>query len=91
LQKRLAFSETDIQIHKILAPNDKEFPFSSFKNALLIIASYSENGFDHVFYMLHIKKKKNKGIQLYMDMTKDIASEYETEFWTTLQSIKAHK
>ena len=91
LQKRAAFSEANIQINKILAPNDKEFPFSSFKNAMLIIASYSENDFDHVFYMLYIITKKNKGIQLYMDMTKDIANEYEKEFWTTLQSIKKLK
>jgi len=91
LQKRLAFSKTKIQINKILTPNDKEFPFSSFKNAMLTIASYSDNGFDHVFYMLHIINKDNKGIQLYMDMTKDIAGEYEKEFWTTLQSIKELK
>ena len=89
LQKRLAFSKMNIQINnKILIPTDKEFPFSSFKNAMLITASYSENGFDHIFYMIYIITEENKGIQLYMDMTKEIAEQYEKEFWTTLQSIK---
>ena len=91
LQKRLAFSKYNIQISKILIPKDKEFPFSSFKNAMLTIALYSDNGLDHVFYMLHIINKENKGIQLYMDMTKDIVDEYEKEFWRTLQSIKELK
>ena len=93
LQKRLAFSKNNIQINnKILTPNDKEFPFSSsFKNAMLITASYSDNDIYHVFYMVYIITKEDKGIQLYMDMTKDIADEYEKEFWTTLQSIKELK
>jgi len=80
-----------IQIKKTLTPNNKELPFSSFKNAMLTIASYSDNGFDHVLYMVYIINKENKGIQLYMDMTKDIADKYEKEFWTTLKSIKELK
>jgi len=89
LQKRLAFSKMNIQINnKILIPSDKEFPFSSFTNAIMTTASYSDNGFDHIFYMAHIINEENKGIQLYMDMTKDIAEKYEKEFWVTLHSIK---
>jgi antitoxin component YwqK of YwqJK toxin-antitoxin module len=92
LQKRLAFAKKDIKINnKILIPSDKEFPFPSVKNAMLITASYSDKGLDHIFYMVYIITENNKGIQLYMDMTKDIAGEYEKEFWTTLQSIKALK
>ena len=92
LQKRLAFSKINLQINsKILIPADKEFPFSSFKNAMLITASYSDNDFEHIFYMVYIITEENKGIQLYMDMTKDIAEKYEKEFWTTLQSIKELK
>jgi antitoxin component YwqK of YwqJK toxin-antitoxin module len=91
LQKRLAFSKMNIQINKILTPNDNDFPFSFFENAIFITASYSDKGFDHIFYMVHIINKEDKGIQLYMDMTKDIADEYEKEFWITLQSIKKAK
>ena len=58
---------------------------------MLITASYSDKGLDHIFYMVYIITKDDKGIQLYMDMTKDIAYKYEKEFWTTLQSIKELK
>lgn len=89
MQKRLQFSKKNIQINnKILIPTDKEFPFPTFKNSMLITASYADNGIEHVFYMSYIITKDNKGIQLYMDMTKDIAPKYEKEFWTTLNSIK---
>ena len=91
-QKRSAFAKKGIKINnKILIPTDKEFPFPSFKNSMLITASYSDKGLDHIFYMVYIITKDDKGIQLYMDMTKDIADKYEQEFWTTLQSIKQLK
>ena len=92
LQKRLALSKMNIQLtDKILIPDEKEFPFSSFENAILLTGTYSDNGFDHIIYMLYIINEEDKGIQLYMDMTKDIADKYEKEFWTTLQSIKKLK
>ncbi len=90
LQKRLAFSKAnkDIKIEKnILTPSDKEFPLP-YKNAMIIMANYTDKGVDHVFYMVYIITNDDKGIQLYMDMTKDIAGKYEEEFWTTLKSIK---
>jgi hypothetical protein len=58
---------------------------------MLITASYSDKGLGHILYMVYIITKEDKGIQLYMDMTKDIADKYEQEFWTTLQSIKELK
>jgi len=92
LQKRLALSKMNIQMtNKILIPDEKEFPFSSFENAIFLTGTYSDNGFDHIIYMLYIINEEDKGIQLYMDMTKDIADKYEKEFWTTLQSIKKLK
>lgn len=92
LQKRLAFAKRNIRIgNKILLSSDKEFPFTSFKNAMLITSSYSDKGIDHILYMIYIITKDDKGIQLYMDMTKNIADKYEREFWTTLQSIKELK
>jgi hypothetical protein len=86
-QKRLAFLKIDIKVEKILIPSSQEFPIS-YKNAILMKTNYSNNGFEHVLYMVYIITKDNKGVQLYMDMTKDIAAEYEKEFLTTLQSIK---
>lgn len=92
MQKRLQFSKKEIKINnKILIPTDKEFPFTTFKNAMLITASYTDKGLDHIFYMVYIITKDNKGIQFYMDMTKDISDEYEKEFWSTLKSIKELK
>ena len=92
VQKRVEFDKKGIKINnKILIPTDKEFPFTSFKNAMLLTASYSDKGFDHILYMLYIITKEDKGIQLYLDMTKNIADKYEQEFWTTLQSIKELK
>jgi len=89
MQKRLQFSKKNIQItSNILIPTDEEFPFPTLKNAMLITASYSDKGFDHIFYMAYIITQDNKGVQLYMDMTKDIAKKYEKEFWVTLNSIK---
>jgi len=89
LQKRLPFLNNGIEINnKILIPTDAEFPFSSFKNAMIITASYSRNGLEHIFYMVYIINDDDKGIQIYMDMTKNIAEKYEAEFQTTLHSIK---
>jgi hypothetical protein len=51
-------------------------------------ASYTQNGIDHIFYMAHIIDKHDQGIQLYLDMTKDLGDQYEEEFLTTIRSIK---
>lgn len=89
MQKRLQFTGKNIKIgKKILIPDDKDFPFPSFKNAMVIPASYTDNGTEHILYMVYIITMDNKGIQLYMDMTADIAKDYEEEFWITLRSIK---
>lgn len=46
--------------------------------------------FDRNKYSADIKhvNANNKGIQIYLDMTKDTAEDYESEFWTTINSIK---
>ncbi len=90
MQKRLAFSEKPITIDKVLSPTANDFPLP-YKNAIIILASYSDKGLDHILYMVHIITNDNKGLQLYMDMTKSVADKYEKEFWTTLQSIKELK
>lgn len=92
IQKRLLSSKMNIHINdKILIPSDEEFPFRTFNNAMLMTGSYSADGFDHIIYMVYIINKEDKGIQLYMDMIKEIADKYEKEFWITLKSIKELK
>jgi hypothetical protein len=38
--------------------------------------------------MIHILNKDKTGIQIYMDMTKDIAGKYEEEFVEILRTTK---
>jgi transcriptional antiterminator len=47
-----------------------------------------ENARAHNLYMIHIINKDSKGIQIYLDMTKDIEKDYEQEFWTVIRSIR---
>ena len=60
----------------------------TYKNAYFIECSYKQNELDHIFYMIYIINKDNKGIQVFLDMTKDIADDYISEFWTTIKSIR---
>lgn len=85
--KRKPFIEKGITIEKTLTQVDEDYPLT-YKNAHFMKCSYSSKGLDHIFYMIHIINKQNKGIQIYLDMTEDIAAEYESEFWTTIKSIK---
>ena len=85
--KRKPFMEKGIKIEETLIQDNENYPLT-YKNAYFMKCSYSTNGLDHIFYMIHIINKENKGIQIYLDMTKDIATEYESEFWTTIKSIK---
>jgi antitoxin component YwqK of YwqJK toxin-antitoxin module len=85
--KRKPFLEKGIKIEETLIQDNENYPLT-YKNAYFIKCSYSSNGLDHIFYMIHIINKENKGIQIYLDMTKDIATEYESELWTTIKSIK---
>lgn len=87
IAKRLQFQGKGIKVDKVLIHEHKEYPLT-YKNGYLTICSYTDNGLDHVLYMIHIINKDNKGIQIYMDMTKSIVDEYEQEFWTTMKSIK---
>jgi len=88
--KRMQFRGTGLKVDKILIQDNKEYPLS-YKNGFVTKCSYNEKGLDHVLYMIHIINKDNKGIQIYMDMTKSLADEYEQEFWTTMRSIRETK
>jgi len=87
LAKRLQFQGKGITVDKILIHENKDYPIS-YKNSYLTMCSYTDNGLDHILYMIHIINKDNKGIQIYMDMTKSVEDKYSKEFWTTMKSIK---
>lgn len=84
--KRKPLMEQGIQIEETLIQDNENYPLT-YKNAYFVKCSYTSNGLDHIFYMIHIINKENKGIQIYLDMTKDIVADYESEFWTTIKSI----
>lgn len=65
----------------------KDYPIN-YKNSYMLKGSHSENGYDHILYMIYIINKKGMGIGIFLDMTKDITPTYESEFWTTMRSIK---
>jgi antitoxin component YwqK of YwqJK toxin-antitoxin module len=85
--KRMQFKGRGIKVDKILGYDSKDYPLS-YKNSLLTMCSYSTDGMDHILYMIHIINKNNKGIQVYMDITKSLPDEYEKEFWVTMRSLK---
>jgi len=88
--KQKPFIEKGIKIDKILTQNDKDYPLT-YKNSYFYKCHYSDKDFDHILYMIYIINADNKGIQIYMDMTKDIAIDYEQELLNTVNSIKEEK
>lgn len=87
IEKRLPFQQKGVKVDKISIHENQDYPIS-YKNNYLTICSYTDNGLDHVLYMIHIINKENKGIQIYMDMTKSIYDKYGQEFWTAMKSIR---
>ena len=63
----------------------------SIKNAIFVKGAYTDSGLDHVIYMIYIFDQHNRGIQVYMDMTTEIATKYGQEFMTTMRSLKELK
>jgi len=77
----------DLKIIETLKWGDKKYPLK-YRNGLFLKAEYTQNDVGHILYLIHIINEKNIGIQIYLDMTSDIAAKYEPEFWTTIRSIK---
>ncbi|RAV98433.1 hypothetical protein [Pseudochryseolinea flava] len=84
INKRLQFQ---VDVDKMMIHENENYPIS-YKNSIVTMCRYSDGGLDHILYMIHIITKENKGIQIYMDMTKDLVGEYEQEFWEAMKSIK---
>ena len=87
MQKQQQFINAGIKVNRILIQDSDDFPLT-YKNAYFVECSYNSNGLDHLFYMIHLITKDNKGVQLYLDMTANITEEYEQEFWTTIKSLQ---
>ncbi len=87
INKRLAFSNIGLKFDKILVQNSKDYPLT-FKNAIFMKAAYNAGGEEHLLYMIHIINSKDQGIQVLMDMTKDIAGKYEDEFMSAVKSLR---
>jgi len=76
-----------VKIDKILTHESEDYPIS-YKNSYWYKCHYTREDFDHILYMIHIINKDKMGIQILMDMTKEIADKYESEFIETLKTIK---
>lgn len=87
MQKQQQFIKAGVKVDRMLVQDQEDYPLT-FKKGYFIKSTYSSNGLDHIFYMIHIITEDNKGIQLYLDMTTGIESEYESEFWTTIKSLR---
>jgi hypothetical protein len=91
IEKRMQFQGRGIKVEKVYIHENKDYPLT-YKNGYLTTCSYTDsNGLDHILHMIHIINKDNIGIQVYMDMTKSIAAEYEKEFWITMRSLEEIK
>jgi len=56
--------------------------------SVFITGEYSADGFDHIIYMAYIMDKQNRGIQIYMDMTKSVQNICNNEFMDFIRSVK---
>jgi hypothetical protein len=81
------FLQRGVKIDQTLIQTKKEYPLT-YKNAFFIKASYTQDGLAHILYMIYIINKANKGIQVYLDMTKELEERHGQEFWTTIRSIR---
>ena len=86
-KKMQPFTDQGVKPQHFLTYKDVGYPLN-FKNGIYIKGIYTANNIDHVIYMIYLIDKHNKGIQVYMDMTTEVAKEYEPEFWVTIKSLK---
>ena len=90
IDKQTPIKDQGVETEKMMTPKDTGYPLS-IKNSYIFKCHYTDGTnakLEHVLYMVYIITRENKGIQIYMDMTKDIAPEYEEEFIKAIKSIK---
>ena len=84
--KRQSFLDKGATLDETLIQSDKKYPLQ-IKNGMFLRCSYKRNDIDHILYMVHIITKRDKGVQLYLDMTADIAEVCEPEFQVAMRSL----
>lgn len=85
--KKIKMKSEGIVIDEELSPKSMNYPIP-IKNSILYKCHYGKNGQEHLFYMAYILTKSNKGIQLYMDIPKDLENDYVHEFKETLKGLE---
>jgi hypothetical protein len=88
--KMMPLVKNGVQIKTVLKATDAGFPltYRTDGGSVFITAEYSSAGFDHIIYLTYIIDNHNRGIQVYMDMTKDIDKTYDKEFMDFIRSLK---
>jgi hypothetical protein len=90
IERQKSFINMGVKIDTISIQSNAGYPLS-YKNSCIYKCHYTDNETNHILYMIHIINKENKGIQIYLDMTQELAGEYEHEFIAVIKSIKEQK
>lgn len=89
--KQTRIKEQGVETEKMLIPdNDENYPLS-IENSYIFKCHYidgTSERLEHLLYIVYIITAENKGIQMYMNMAKDIAPQYEKEFINTIKSLR---
>jgi antitoxin component YwqK of YwqJK toxin-antitoxin module len=89
--RQTQIKEQGVETEKILTPdNDEDYPLS-IKKSYIFKCHYTDGTsvrLEHLLYMVYIITREDKGIQMYMDMTKSVAPGYEEEFISIIKSMK---
>jgi hypothetical protein len=84
--KRQAFRNYRININKVMSHNMEDYPLS-IGNSIIYESRYVLDEIEHFFIMAHIITRTNMGVQMYLDMTSEIAQEFGHEFWQVLKTV----
>ncbi|MBS1503040.1 MAG: hypothetical protein JST32_13315 [Bacteroidetes bacterium] len=79
--------DNGVTTNRMLIQDDKDYPLT-YRNAIFVDGKYTSRGIEHVIYLIYIIDKHDNGIQVYLDMTKEVAGVYGQEFWDVIHSIK---
>ncbi|MGZ3753420.1 MAG: hypothetical protein ACXVB0_20025 [Mucilaginibacter sp.] len=86
-KKMQPFQDRGVKVPQLLIWQDKDYPVA-IRNSILARGEYVDKDVAHIIYMIYIIDRHDKGIQVYLDMTKDIAAQYEPEFLKTIRSLQ---
>jgi hypothetical protein len=86
-KKMQPLTDKGVKAEKMLNWQHKDYPLS-MKNAIFVKGTYTAQDLDHVIYMIYIIDKHDNGLQIYLDMTREIEKTYGNEFWDVIRSLK---